>query len=109
MSKQATVNLEVMDPSESVEWTPIAEGGSMVDCSGCGLDWLEARRGKVRAYAVDARGFGIWVRATCNSCGRVEIFECSGGDKAPLRREFRDLDRKHRDAKSLYDERQEKQ
>ena len=98
---QRSTVLGTLSPPDSGEWTAITEGGSMVGCDSCGHDWMAARREKVWSYEVDARGYGIWIRATCNVCGNSEVFETFGGNKATYKREFRDLDRKHRDAKSL--------
>ena len=60
------------------------------------------------SYEADNEGIGIWVKATCKGCGRVEIFTTSGGKASGYARELRDLDRKHRDEHGLWLREQER-
>ena len=83
-----------------VEFTSVDVGGVKVTCPECGLSceavWDEhGVHAYVWSYASDRRGHWVWVQATCNGCGRVEVFRTTGGDASGYPREPRDYDRKH--------------
>ena len=87
-------------PPTDLIFTPVKSGGVNVTCLDCGLDqekvWDEGGIGAfVWEYESDGRGVALWVRATCKGCGRVELFEDSGGDASGYARDPRDYDRKH--------------
>lgn len=95
-----TVRLTTTPMPSEVAFRKTGAGGSKVDCLDCGREWLTAARDRaeVWTYEADNEGGDIWVRATCLDCGRVEVFETTGGKLMPNQRSFQDLDRKHRDA-----------
>ena len=80
---------------------------SMCECPNCGLSNIQAwdREIEVWRYDTNNEGSGIWVRAVCNECGHVELFETTGGagGTGSVRR-LRDVGRKHRDAVSTYED-----
>ena len=85
---------------DDVIYTPVKAGGTNVPCLDCGLHehavWDEhGVHAHVWSYASDRRGHWIWVQATCNRCGRVEVFRDTGGDASGYARDPRDYDRKH--------------
>ena len=94
-----TTHLFNIDLPPEVTFQSGEASGSNVTCLDCGLDWetAEDEDSTVWSYAVDNEGIGVWVKATCNGCGRVEIFTTPGGKASGYARELRDLDRKHRE------------
>ena len=104
------VHLFNIDIPPEVTFQSGKASGSNVTCLGCGLDWETAEDedrpaaeclllgvDSVWSYAVDNEGISVWVKATCNGCGRVEIFTTPGGKASGYARDFDDLDRKHRE------------
>lgn len=96
----AVINLSQHEIPEDAEFLPVKHGGTNLTCPDCGLSeeavWDEhGIHAFVWSYASDRRGFWLWVKATCNGCGRVEVFRETGGDGSGYSRETRDYDRKH--------------
>lgn len=94
---------------DDVVYAPVKAGGTNVRCLDCGLDqesvWDEhGVHAHVWSYASDRRGHWIWVQATCNRCGRVEVFRDTGGDASGYARDPRDYDRKHETNHRLWSE-----
>lgn len=88
------------DIPEDVVFVSADAGGTNVTCPECGLHqeavWDEhGMHAHVWSYASDRRGHWVWVQATCNGCGRIEVFRESGGDASGYARDPRDYDRKH--------------
>jgi ribosomal protein S27E len=100
----STTHLFNIDLPPEVMFQSGKASGSNVTCLDCGLDWEAAwdDDSEVWAYEVDNEGIGVWVKATCNGCGRVEIFTTPGGKASGYVRELRDLDRKHREMHGLW-------
>ena len=102
-SMNQPVNLSRSTLPSDVEWETDLSGGTNVECVDCGYNEQECwENGGVTDYvwdySADRRGFGIWVHAECKACGRVEVFEDSGGNDSGYARDPRDYDRRHRDA-----------